>query len=61
MIRIYLLSWKNIECTVIVSSKENTSSAVVPDGKYQLFFQMETEIFLDASTTLDLVVRREVI
>ena len=55
VIRIYLLSWKHVECTVIVSSKENTSPAVVPDGKYQLLFQMETEIFLYATVTLDLL------
>ena len=52
VIRIYLLSWKHIECTVIVSPIENTSTTVVPDGKYQLLFQMETEIFLYARATL---------
>ena len=36
VIRIYLLSWKHIECTVIVPPKENAASAIVPGGKYQL-------------------------
>ena len=52
VIRIYLLSWKHIECTVIVSPIENTSTTVVPDGKYQLLFQIETEIFLYARAIL---------
>jgi len=30
VIRIYLLSWKHIECTVIVPPKENAASAIVP-------------------------------
>ena len=35
VIRIYLLSWKHIECTVVVSPKENTAPAVVPDEKHK--------------------------
>ena len=36
VIRIYLLSWKHIECTVVVSPKENTATAVVPNGNSTL-------------------------
>ena len=39
VIRIYLLSWKHIECTVVVSPKENTATAVVPAGKYSIIFK----------------------
>ena len=31
MIGVDLLSWKNIECTVVISPKEDTASAVVPE------------------------------
>jgi len=30
VIGVDLLSWKNIECTVVISPKEDTASAVVP-------------------------------
>ena len=31
MIGVYLLSWKNIECTVVISPKEDTATTVVPE------------------------------
>lgn len=31
VIGVDLLSWKNIECTVVISPKEDTASAVVPE------------------------------